>query len=169
MTNLPPLRYFQMYFRLHLVSMKCFSPSQSYTEVLEGPGNHSRGAILSYLHPILARNKTWTMPKDHYTISTVLLDVFQIIFVTYEVTKMISLPNLYRGFGCSQACTILFIKDRSLPRALFRNMKYTDIRDIRDVDCQVCDQDFLTPENDCNLQIIMPNKTPDHPFKIKDI
>ena len=86
-----------MYFRSHLVSMKCFPPFQSYTEVLEGSENHSRGAILSYFHPILARNKSWTILNDHYTTSTVLVDVFSITCGVYEVFP--TLPKLYRGVG----------------------------------------------------------------------
>ena len=97
MTIIPPLQCSQMYFRSHLVSIKCFPPFQSYTEVLEGPGNHSRGAILSNFHLILARNKSWTILNDHYTTSTVLLDVFQITFGVYEVFP--TLPKLYRGLG----------------------------------------------------------------------
>ena len=86
-----------MYFRSHLVSMKCFSPSQSYTEVLEGPGSHLRGVILRYFHSILGRNKSWTILNDHYTTSTVLVDVFSITCGVYEVFP--TLPKLYRGVG----------------------------------------------------------------------
>ena len=60
-------------------------PSIAKQLVLEGPGNHSRGAILSYFQSILARNKSRTILNDHYTTSTVLVDVFYTIFVTYEV------------------------------------------------------------------------------------
>ena len=62
--------------------MKCFPPFPSYTEVLEGPGNHSRGAILSYFHPILAGNKSWTILNDHYKI-ILYLQYFQMYFRSF--------------------------------------------------------------------------------------
>ena len=97
MTIIPPLQYFQMYFRSCFLHMRCFWAFQSYTQILEGPENHSRGTILSYFHPTLARNKSWTILNDHYTPSTVLLNVFQITFGVYEVFP--TLPKPYRGFG----------------------------------------------------------------------
>ena len=52
------------------------------------------------------------------------------------------------------------LKDRSLPRSLFRNMKYTNIGMSGNMWLGF----FATRK-----RLQMPNKTPDHPFKIKDI
>ena len=53
MTITPPLQYSSM----HLDHIWClwsvFHPSIAIQLVLEGPGNHSRGAILSYFNPTL--------------------------------------------------------------------------------------------------------------------
>ena len=97
MTIIPPLQYSQKYFRSYLVSMKCSHPCKAIQRSWKGLEITREELFCVIFHSILARNKSWTILNDHYTTSTVLLDVFQITFGVYEVFP--TLPKLYRGLG----------------------------------------------------------------------